>query len=809
MGNLISSHVTKAASLLVDAFILLVCLSHITSIAQRGRFPFTITDRAESILISDIASADLAPFLAIGDRLLSVGTVQPRNTFELQFVADTKKRGDSIVVVIERGTEKIHTTTVLLPFYDSVRFILLTFFVGIVMLVLSGLLVYSIPHEPLVHYLHNIIVALSTALMLTWGSIDGSALSIAAVVLFFTSYILFGFIFLLFCHALWKPDSSRSQWRTFSMYAAVILFAGWISYLYISSSTPISLERYRIFSEHLFVLRLFVVIAVCCGMVLLIIALGKKSAPEEATRLRWVIGGIIAGGLPYTLFGIIPVTFFGVDAFAEELSTLFFLLVPLCVSVAFIRYNLLNLRSFVRRHRVYTVFRLLIYLCIVFIAGILAGHLYGIDRFDSYVVVALIAGSIVALLLPAGKKFEQYVDERLFETKLNFRKILKDAVAELHHSLDDRALFHTLLTIIHSHLPVRVSTLYQNIDGTIRQIESIGTNDVDIDMTADAVHSFASNDSAIVQIGTGNMNELQYDYALLIRHSSGGIHAVIGLIMEMRRETLEDEDRDFLSSLAVETSQMLERFRLQEEIILKKNEARRLEEMNALKSFFVSSVSHDLRLPLTSIRMYAEMLDTAAASSARKKRAFIRTILGETGRLTRHIENILDINSIERGRFQFTFSPVDLRIVVARTLQAMEYEIKRYSARVRTALPNMPIVVSADEAAVEHVVMNLLSNAMKYTSRSPKISITVKKAGSAAAISVADNGIGIPYNERANIFEKFYRVNNGNASTHTGGTGIGLSVVKYIVAHHNGTIRLKSSVRKGSIFTVSLPLKQK
>ncbi|MBI2430204.1 MAG: hypothetical protein HYV29_15660, partial [Ignavibacteriales bacterium] len=317
------SRVYRHLYLLVDAVILILCLFHIPSIMERRHFPFALSDRNGSVIITEIASSHLVPILSVGDKLVSVDGVLPRTVFELQFIADTKKKHDLILVIADhRGTE-VSTPVELLPYYDSKRFVLLTFFVGIVMLMLSGMLIFSIPHEPLVHYLHNIIVALSTALMLTWGTLDGSLLSAITTVLFFLSYILFGFVFLLFGRALWKPDAQFPSWMVAGMYGIVLVYAGWISHLYLSSAATVSLERFRIFSSYLFVFRLFVVLAVCTGMGVLIASLARKTTPEEATRLRWIIGGIIAGGIPYTIFGLIPVTFLGVDAFAEELSTLF------------------------------------------------------------------------------------------------------------------------------------------------------------------------------------------------------------------------------------------------------------------------------------------------------------------------------------------------------------------------------------------------------------------------------------------------------------------------------------------------------
>ncbi len=801
-----SSRIFRHFYLLADAVILVLCLFHIPSIIERGRFPFALSDQNGSVIITEVTSPHLAPHLSIGDRLVSVNGVLPRTIFDLQFIADTKRKQDLIMVVADRGGTEVSTSVALLPYYDSIRFVLLTFFVGMVMLILSGMLIFSIPHEPLVHYLHNIIVTLSTALMLTWGTLDGSPLSAITTVLFFLAYILFGFIFLLFSRALWKPHAHFPSWMVAGMYGIIVLYAGWISYLYLSSSATLSLEQFGTFSSFLFAFRLFVVISVCSGMGLLIASLAKRTTPEEATRLRWIIGGILAGGIPYTLFGIIPVTLFGVDAFAEELSTLFFLLIPICVSVAFIRYNLLNLRSFVRRQRIYTTIRLLIYLCIVFISAVLAGHVYGAGAFDSYIVATLITGSAVALLLPAGKIFEHYIDERLFETKLNFRKILKDSVAELHTALDDRSLFQYLTAVIHRSLPVHSVAIYQNVNGSLEPIDTSTDNALSTALPETVLRTVASNNATIVALASEGIRDIHFDYAMLVRRSPGDVAAFIGLMMEMRNDRLVDEDRDFLSALAAETSQMLERFRMQEEIILKKNEARRLKEMDALKSFFVSSVSHDLRLPLTSIQMYADMLRSNTLLSTHKKKAFIRTILGETGRLTRHVENILNLNSIEHRQFRLEYSSLDLRRVVRRALTAMQYEIKKHSAHIRISLPKPPMLVSADEAALERVIMNLLSNALKYSLPPKKITISMQRQDASVQIHVSDNGIGIPKQEQSKVFAPFYRVQRSDRETATSGMGIGLAVVKYIVEEHHGTIALHSDIKKGTTVTISLPL---
>jgi len=273
-------------------------------------------------------------------------------------------------------------------------------------------------------------------------------------------------------------------------------------------------------------------------------------------------------------------------------------------------------------------------------------------------------------------------------------------------------------------------------------------------------------------------------------------------------ERYKEEEVAFFRSVAAQASELLERLILQEKIILAQEERRRLEELSALKSFFVSSVSHELRTPLTSIVIFAERLRSGAVKSRRQQKEYLEIIEGESNRLSRLITNILDFAKIERGIKEYNFSEINVADVVKRSVQGIRYQFLSLDAalrvRVEKGLP--PIIADAD--ALEEALLNLLSNALKYSTAVKKIELKVSRARGAVIMAVSDKGIGIPEEELPHIFDQFYRVKD-EKTRQVGGTGLGLAVVKHIVEAHHGTLSVKSVVRQGTTFTLTLPIPSK
>jgi len=233
----------------------------------------------------------------------------------------------------------------------------------------------------------------------------------------------------------------------------------------------------------------------------------------------------------------------------------------------------------------------------------------------------------------------------------------------------------------------------------------------------------------------------------------------------------------------------------------------REKEIARMKTDFVSNVSHELKTPLASIKAYIEMLIDGEAEDEQTKRDFYEIISGETDRLHRLIENILNISRIESGVVKVVREPISLTGVVKRVLDVAVPQARLKDIELEERLAPVFYQVEADEDMIYQAAMNLVSNAIKYTPNGGKIvvEVSIDEKRGVAVCSVADSGAGIPEADLPHIFEKFYRVNANKKLAK--GTGLGLTLVKHIVESvHNGELSVTSEEGQGSTFSFELPV---
>jgi signal transduction histidine kinase len=224
------------------------------------------------------------------------------------------------------------------------------------------------------------------------------------------------------------------------------------------------------------------------------------------------------------------------------------------------------------------------------------------------------------------------------------------------------------------------------------------------------------------------------------------------------------------------------------------------------KSAFVANVSHELKTPLSLIRLFAETLELGRLKSPEKAQEYYRIINNESRRLTQLINNILDFSKIEAGRREYQFAETNLAEVIEEVIKSYEFQITGAGFELQTQIqPNLP-VVSLDRDAIAQALLNLLNNAVKYSPVTKRLEVRAFALSNRVIIEVADRGIGIPRAEQKKIFEKFYRVSNGLVHD-TKGSGLGLSIVKHIIEAHGGQISVESVTGKGSRFMVAIPVK--
>jgi signal transduction histidine kinase len=224
-----------------------------------------------------------------------------------------------------------------------------------------------------------------------------------------------------------------------------------------------------------------------------------------------------------------------------------------------------------------------------------------------------------------------------------------------------------------------------------------------------------------------------------------------------------------------------------------------------LKSDFLSNVTHELKTPLTSIRMFVEMLEADRVKDDAERREYLGIISREAERLTGLIQRVLDLARFEGKKSNgLKLAPTDLGRLTRDTADLFRLRMGDGAAELAVSVQEELPAVMLDQSAVQEVLLNLLGNALKYGGR--HISLALTGRGGSVTIVVEDDGIGIAEADQARIFEKFYRADDSLARK-VEGSGLGLALVQQIVRAHRGRIRVRSEKGRGSRFTVTLPLK--
>jgi signal transduction histidine kinase len=232
---------------------------------------------------------------------------------------------------------------------------------------------------------------------------------------------------------------------------------------------------------------------------------------------------------------------------------------------------------------------------------------------------------------------------------------------------------------------------------------------------------------------------------------------------------------------------------------------RRETEMARLKSDFVANVSHDLKTPLSVIRMFGETLEMGRVTDEGRRQEYYRVITREGERLTRLIDNVLDFSRIEGGRQTYEMTPTPIEPLVRGTLETFAYPLAQQGFKVEVSVaPDLPDV-AMDADAVGQALANLIDNAIKYSADDRALTLDARIVDGRLVIAVTDRGLGIAREEQAKIFEKFYRVGRSDTQGRRG-SGVGLALVRHIAEAHGGDVTVASAPGEGSRFSLRLPL---
>ncbi|HSI09228.1 MAG: sensor histidine kinase [Rariglobus sp.] len=234
-------------------------------------------------------------------------------------------------------------------------------------------------------------------------------------------------------------------------------------------------------------------------------------------------------------------------------------------------------------------------------------------------------------------------------------------------------------------------------------------------------------------------------------------------------------------------------------------QARRSEEEAVQKISFVSNVSHEFKTPLTTIRLYSELLEQGRVPDEGKRLDYLRTIGRETQRLARLVNNVLDFSRLEQGKKRFELAEIDLTAELASLCATHEPRVAEAGLVLRRELPDSGGVVKADRDAVGQIVINLLDNACKYAAGGGEVTVAlVRRAGGGAEVRVSDRGPGVPGVHRSRIFHKFHRVDE-TLTREKDGAGLGLSIARQLARGMGGELSYSQRAGGGAEFILELP----
>ena len=221
---------------------------------------------------------------------------------------------------------------------------------------------------------------------------------------------------------------------------------------------------------------------------------------------------------------------------------------------------------------------------------------------------------------------------------------------------------------------------------------------------------------------------------------------------------------------------------------------------------FIANVSHELRTPLTNVKSYAETIISAGDELPQELRSnFMGVIVSEADRMTRIVKDLLTLSKFDYGKMEMNIARFSFAEAVGNVYKAVQLDAQNHGHTFTLDCPEDLPQVNGDRERIEQVIMNICSNAIKYTADGGTITVTAGAEGRNVFVRVSDNGVGIPAKDLPNLFERFYRVDKARSRA-TGGTGLGLSIAKEILKQHQGDIRIESVYGEGTDVTITLPV---
>jgi signal transduction histidine kinase len=602
-------------------------------------------------------------------------------------------------------------------------------------------------------------------------------------------------------------------------YIASILLVLLQMIFYLNAAGHRSLREFEISRTIGMIENAFMFLLILTGVVTIIRSYLTTRATEARKKIRLIMFGLSLGTMPFAFFWVLPIAIGGQPLIPELAFKIALLIIPVTFVVAIFRHHAMDIDILIHRSVIYSVIIAVILLIYSALVSVIVSLVGSSTHLLTGVPSAVAAVAVALVVQPLIRRVRTVVDKTFFRIEYDYRQTLLRLHDEIERSLSLPELSDRLVNQISKILPTeRIAVVL--LESGAEYLKVYAHRGFDL-FDRHPLRFPRNRLTASVRLPISrpefvepsvHFEPLDQDFqqrwgiALIVpiveySHDPKGF-VVLGSKKSGVRFTAEDID--LLVSISRQAGAVAERLFLQERLLLEHAETERLAELNRMKSYFVSSVSHDMKTPLTSIKMFAEIIRTKPRA-AEEVCQYLQIIEGESDRLTRLINNVLDFSKIERGVKEYRPEIIELNAHLRQLLEILKYQLASEQVIVDAGFTEAEVMISADPDAVTEAVINLITNAVKYSTENKNIGVKIGQENGEAIIAVSDTGIGIPADELPDIFQPFFRSAGGRARS-GGGLGLGLAIVKHIVDAHRGRITVVSAPGNGSTFTLRFPL---
>lgn len=762
---------------------------------SKADLPVSLVNETEKLVIAD-------PAFEKTTTVLAVNSISVHEREEVEIICDFFKPGDHISLFLLTGDKITTKNYILVPFY-SLFHVVVQVIIALIFILIGNFVVIKKPGNLHAQLFFLCCFGVAAIVITTWGSakVDIPLLADVTRAIFHLSYVVTPVFFIHF--ALVYPANRMKDpgYLLFLLYffAFAVSFGNFISYL--SVKTSLTQETLSAYIDWFNISRTATVVLVIASTSIFINSYRKSTTREDKQRLLWLITGYFIGPFAFVLLWVIPQGLTGSGIIPESVVSMLMLSIPVCFTISIVKYHFLDIQLILNRSIVYTsVVSILsaIYFVLLFLVSTY------ITR-DFELEFATVTTLILAFFFqPLKTRVQVVVNKNFFMVHYNFKEMVVQFRNLLESAITVKEIGICLGDFILKNIPYKFFAisllqenssprlLYQNSDSQFTFPENVRLEE----------KIYARRDALEQGINFEDISPLPFgdEVKVIINENAhtANFHAVVLLGEKKSEFKTSRDDIDFIETLAKSAIDAIEAASLKESLIRKELEAEKLAELNEQKSLFVSSVSHDLKTPLTSINLLAQQMRRKKNIPEDKVNHYLDVITGETERLTRLIDNVLHFSQMERGVKQFVMAPLILNDSLQNSLDLMKYQIKSEGFKLNTSISERKIRINGNHDALVECLINLFSNALKFGKPNNLIDVSLVSSGSEACITVRDFGIGMEEGEIKEIFNPFYRTGVSTAKK-IPGTGLGLTIVKNIVDAHQGKIEVTSKPGEGTI----------